>query len=209
MVERDLRRRGIGDARVLAAFGAVPRHRFVAPGLERLAYADRPLPTCDGQTVSQPYIVACMTEALDVRPGVRVLELGTGSGYQTAILAHLGAEVWSIESSPTLWRQARARLCALGYEAHVACGDGTLGWAAAAPFDRILATGSLPRPNPTLLAQIRKDGLFVGPVGGLRSQRLVRITVDPSGLREETLTACAFVPLVGAGGWRSVTEQET
>ncbi len=209
MVERDLRQRGIRDVRVLAALGAVPRHRFVAPDLERLAYADCPLPTRDGQTVSQPYIVARMTEALDVRPGARVLELGTGSGYQTAILAHLGAEIWSIESSPALWREARARLCELGYAARVVCGDGTLGWPAAAPFDRLLATGSLPQLAPPLLAQLRPGGLFVGPLGRLRRQRLVRVTVDPSGVREETLAACAFVPLVGAGGWRSTTEQET
>ncbi len=214
MVERDLRGRGIHDERVLEALLAVPRHRFAASDQSEEAYADAPLPTHDGQTMSQPYIVALMTEALDVRPGARVLEIGTGSGYHTAILVALGAEVWSIEASPHLHREAARRLAALGFaSARLALGDGTLGWPAAAPaaapFDRILATGSLPEPGRELLAQLVPGGIFVGPIGPLRCQRIVRIVVDPPARREQTLCACTFVPLVGAGGWQSRTEQET
>lgn len=210
MVEQDLRDRGIHDERVLAAMLAVPRHRFAAADLSEHAYADAPLPTRDGQTMSQPYIVALMTEALDVRPGARVLEIGTGSGYQTAVLVALGAEVWSIEASPQLHREAARRLAALGFaSARLALGDGTLGWPAAAPFDRILATGSLPQPGRELLAQIIPGGIFVGPIGPLRRQHIMRIVVDPQARREQTLCACTFVPLVGADGWRSRTEQET
>lgn len=210
MVENDLRGRGIRDERVLAAMLAVPRHRFAAASLSGDAYTDAPLPTRDGQTMSQPYIVALMTEALDARPGVRVLEIGTGSGYQTAVLVALGAEVWSVETSRGLHDETVARLTALGIcSAHLACGDGTVGWPEAAPFDRILATGSLPAPPERLLDQLRPGGIFVGPIGPLRHQRLVRIVVDPPTRREETLCACAFVPLIGAGGWRSPTEQET
>lgn len=210
MVERDLRGRGIRDERVLAAMLAVLRHRFVSHDLADEAYADTPLPTRDGQTVSQPYIVALMTQALGVLAGKRVLEIGTGSGYQTAILSHLGVEVWSMESSPVLCAETEARLAALGVRGvHLVCGDGTLGWPQAAPFDGILATGSLPTAPRQLLAQLRIGGRFVGPVGALRRQRLVRITVDPSGDREETLCACTFVPLVGECGWQSRTEQET
>jgi protein-L-isoaspartate(D-aspartate) O-methyltransferase len=209
MVERDLRGRGIRDERVLTAMLAIPRHRFVGRGYERDAYADVPLPTRDGQTISQPYIVALMTEALDVRAGDRTLEIGTGSGYQTALLAALGTEVWSVEASPALHRDAAARLSDLGISGiHLRCGDGTVGWADAAPFDRILATGSLPAPPHRLLEQLQPDGIFVGPIGALPRQRLVRITVDRHGRREETLCACSFVPLIGANGWPTRKEQE-
>jgi protein-L-isoaspartate(D-aspartate) O-methyltransferase len=186
-----------------------PRHRFVGRGFQRDAYADAPLPTRDGQTISQPYIVALMTEALDVRAGDRVLEIGTGSGYQTALLAALGADVWSVEASPALHREAATRLAGLGVSTpHLRCGDGTVGWANAAPYDRVLATGSLPEPPRRLLEQLRPGGIFVGPIGGLPRQRLVRITVDRGALREETLCACSFVPLIGASGWPSRREQE-
>jgi protein-L-isoaspartate(D-aspartate) O-methyltransferase len=209
MVEHDLRRRGIRDERVLSAMLRVPRHCFVSPALTGEAYADAPLPTQDGQTVSQPYIVALMTEALDVRLGARVLEIGTGSGYQTALLVELGARVWSVESSASLHRDAAARLSKLGYASvHLQHGDGTLGWADAAPFDRVLATGSLPDGSKVLLGQLRQGGIFVGPLGRLGAQRLVRIEVDPPAVREQTLCYCSFVPLIGAGGWRSGKDQE-
>jgi len=139
-----------------------------------------------------------------------VLEIGTGTGYQTAVLAALGADVWSIEASADLHREAATRLAELGIgSVHLTCGDGTLGWPEAAPFGRILATGSLPRVPRRLLGQLQAGGVFVGPIGTLRRQHLVRVTVDPSGPREETLCACTFVPLVGLGGWGSRTEQET
>ena len=209
MVEHDLRQRGIRDERVLSAMLRVPRHAFVPPALITEAYADTPLPTQDGQTISQPYIVALMTEALDVGPGTRVLEIGTGSGYQTAILAELGAQVWSVESSAPLHRDAASRLCGQGYAGvRLRHGDGTLGWLHEAPFDRILATGSLPDCPKALLSQLRQGGVFVGPVGRLGSQRLVRIEVDPPAVREQTLCHCSFVPLLGAGGWRSGRDQE-
>ncbi len=209
MVECDLRGRGIRDERVLGAMLAVHRHRFVGREFRRDAYADTPLPTRNGQTISQPYIVALMTEALDVRAGDRVLEIGTGSGYQTAILAALGADVWSMESSPTLHSEAAARLSDLGVSGiHLRCGDGTIGWSDASPFDRILATGSLPESPARLLEQLRPGGTFVGPIGTLPRQRLVRITVDRPAWREETLCACSFVPLVGANGWPSRKEHE-
>lgn len=209
MIEHDLRRRGIRDERVLSAMLRVPRHLFVPPTLTMEAYADTPLPTQDGQTVSQPYIVALMTEALDVSLGIRVLEIGTGSGYQTAILAELGAKVWSVESSASLHRDAASRLGELGYAGvRLRHGDGTLGWPHEAPFDRVLATGSLPDCPSALLSQLRPGGVFVGPVGRLGSQRLVRIEVDPPEVREQTLCHCSFVPLIGAGGWRSGKDQE-
>ncbi len=209
MVERNLRRRGIRDERVLEAMARVPRHVFVRPEHRAVAYADMPLPTRDGQTISQPYIVALMTEALRVKEGARIFEIGTGSGYQTAVLAALGASVWSVEASADLHREAAARLQEMGYAGiHLACGDGTLGWPEAAPFDGILATGSLPARPQDLLRQIRPGGVFVGPIGGLREQRLVRIEVDPTNAVEETLCACSFVPLVGRDGWHQPADQE-
>jgi protein-L-isoaspartate(D-aspartate) O-methyltransferase len=209
MVERDLRQRGIRDERVLSAMLRVPRHCFVDPSLVADAYADAPLPTRDGQTISQPYIVALMTEALDAGAGARVLEIGTGSGYQTALLAELGAEVWSVESSPSLCQEARARLQRLGYAGvRLRQGDGTLGWPEEAPFDRILATGSLPALPGALLEQLRPRGVFVGPVGRLGHQRLVRVELDPPTLREQTLCHCSFVPLIGKNGWHSSRDQE-
>jgi protein-L-isoaspartate(D-aspartate) O-methyltransferase len=209
MVERDLRDRGIRDPGVLNAMLCVPRHRFVPRGLVAEAYADMPLPTRDGQTISQPYIVARMTEALRVESGARILEIGTGTGYQTAVLAAVGAQVWSVEASAALYHDASARLREIGCAGvHLRCGDGTLGWPEAAPFDAILATGSLPELPRRLSLQLRSGGVFVGPIGPLRRQRLVRIVVDPSRLREETLCACSFVPLIGAAGWGSRTDQE-
>jgi len=202
MVEYDLRRRGIRDPRVLAAMASVPRHRFVPPGLAGEAYADYPLPIGEGQTISQPYIVALMSEALRVEPDARLLEIGTGSGYQTVILAECGARVWTIERSPRLAREARARFDELGYgRIWSSVGDGTLGLPDFAPFDRMLATGSLPRVPEGLLRQLREGGLFVGPIGSLYGQELVRIVYHPRGPTREDLGPCRFVPLVGAGGW--------
>ncbi len=202
MVERQLRARGIHDARVLQAMEEVPRHEFVRPPYRSFAYEDEPLPTVEGQTISQPYIVALMTQALNLRGGEKVLEIGTGSGYQTAILRELGAHVWTIERSPDLSAQATARLDRLGYHGiHLVVGDGTVGLPSEAPFDRILASGSFPAvPNP-LLAQLVPGGILVAPIGALASQELVRIEYDPPNIKRKVLCPCRFVPLVGANGW--------
>lgn len=205
MVEHDLRRRGIRDQHVLAAMLRVPRHEFVPEPWTRQAYADAPLPIGVGQTISQPYIVALMTEALRISGGERVLELGTGSGYQTAILAEMGADVWTVERSTTLLEAARDRLGALGYErVHLVEGDGTLGLPSCAPFDRILATGSLPAIHERLVGQLVEGGILVAPVGRRSEQHLLRLTVDRAGSNEEDLGPCRFVPLIGAAGWPEV-----
>jgi len=203
MVERDLRRRGISDASVLAAMGRVPRHRFVPTELAHDAYADYPLPIGDGQTISQPYIVALMTEALAIHPGAKVLEIGTGSGYQTVVLAECGARVWTIDRSARLMKQARTLFAELGTEGiqSVVVGDGTLGLPDEAPFDRIVATGSLPKLPEGLAAQLRESGIFVGPIGSLYNQELVRIVYHSRRADREDLGPCRFVPLIGAGGW--------
>jgi protein-L-isoaspartate(D-aspartate) O-methyltransferase len=202
MVEHHLRRRGIGDERVLEAMARVPRHCFVPASSKRQAYADYPLPIGEAQTISQPYIVALMTEALAVRRGSKVLELGTGSGYQSAILAEMEADVWTIERSPLLCQAARTRLSELGYSrVHCRMGDGTLGLPSVAPFDRIVATGSLPSVPRALVRQLREGGIFVGPIGALYEQRLVRIAYHLRGIDRRDLGPCRFVPLIGAQGW--------
>jgi len=202
MVQRQLRARGISDESVLRAMARIPRCQFVPSHLASDAYRDGPLPIGEGQTISQPFIVAQMTELLGVTPGDRVLELGTGSGYQTAVLAEIGAAVWTIERSEALFRSARDRLQRLGYRGvRVVHGDGTLGLPDDAPFDRILATGSLPAIPRNLLRQLSPGGLFVGPVGGVSSHSLIRITYHPERISKETFGACRFVPLIGNEGW--------
>ena len=202
MVENHLRRRGIRDERVLDAMARVPRHAFVPSEWRSEAYSDHPLPLGEGQTISQPYIVALMTEALVLPARSRILELGTGSAYQTAILNMMGAEVWTIERLPSLSVSARARLAEQGVKrVHCFVGDGTAGLASQAPFDRILATGSLPAVPETLLQQLRPGGIFVGPIGHLTEQTLRRVTYHPAGSKEESLGLCRFVPLIGAAGW--------
>jgi len=202
MVERHLLQRGILDEHVLAAMLAVPRHRFVPDEHRGQAYADHPLPIADGQTISQPYIVALMTEALSLSRVERVLEIGTGSGYQTAVLAEIGVALWTIEQSPELHQAARRTLVDLGYEdVQFLLGDGTLGLPQEAPFNRIIATGSLPEIPPALLEQLVDGGIFVGPIGGFREQRLLRIVYHRDRLEERNLGWCRFVPLVGEEGW--------
>ncbi len=202
MVEHDLRRRGIRNDHVLDAMGRVPRHRFVPPELIGEAYSDYPVPIGEGQTISQPYIVALMTEALTPDQDTKVLEIGTGSGYQTAILAECGAHVWTIERSPRLARRAQALFEELGYD-HIqsVVGDGTLGLPDRAPFDRILATGSLPKAPESLLRQLIEGGIFVGPIGSMYGQQLVRIVYHPQQTAREDLGPCRFVPLIGENGW--------
>ena len=202
MVEWNLCRRGIGDAQVLRAMAHVPRHAFVRREWRRKAYADSPLPIGEGQTISQPYIVAMMTEALSLRGSEKVLEIGTGCGYQAAILAEVAGEVWTIERSPTLAREARSRLSELGYgRIHVVEGDGTAGLKHEAPFDRIIATGSLPSIPTALLDQLAGGGIVVAPIGNLYEQKLIQLELTHGVERRRSLGACRFVPLVGSAGW--------
>ena len=198
MVARQLQRRDITDPRVLIAMGTVPRHRFVPAALASRAYGDYPLPIGEDQTISQPYIVALMTQWAEVRPGDRVLEVGTGSGYQAAVLAELTDQVWSIELLPELARQAAQRLQELGYgRVRVRCGDGYQGWPEAAPFDAILVTAAAPQAPPALTAQLKEGGRLViplGPPGG--AQTLKRYRQVQGKLVEEASLAVRFVPLV-------------
>ena len=201
-----LRQRGIRDERVLLALATVPRHLFFAPEFEAHAYQDKAFPIGEGQTISQPYTVAYQTELLQVRPGHRVLEIGTGSGYQCAVLLLLTPHVCSIELSPVLFERTRQRL--LGHpelgavDAELYCGDGSLGLPHRAPFDRILVTAGAPAPPPALLRQLTVGGRLVIPVGDAQSQRMMRITRESevSFVREE-FEQFRFVPLKGKEGW--------
>jgi protein-L-isoaspartate(D-aspartate) O-methyltransferase len=203
MVAEQLEARGIDDRAVLAAMGRVPRHLFVEPHLRDHAYDDAPLPIGDRQTISQPYMVAVMTEALELAGGERVLEIGTGSGYQAAILAEIGARVVSLERIPALAERARLVLAQLGYAERVTVeiADGTLGWPAGAPWDAILVTAGAPGIPRPLVEQLAGDGRLVLPMGEDDLQTLVRIRRGPGGLAEEYLGECRFVKLLGSYGW--------
>ncbi len=204
MVKHQLRARGIADKDVLAVMGRVARHLFVPSPLREEAYADHPLPIGEGQTISQPYIVALMTEALFVTGGAKVLEIGTGSGYQTAILAELANTVFTVERSSALSSGAQRLLRHLGYEnIQFVVGDGTLGLPAETPFDRIIATGSLPCLPQGLLDQLTVDGICVLPVGDRSLQRLLQVKKVGSSVEQHDLGACCFVPLIGKEGWSS------
>ena len=204
MVEQQLVARGIRDARVLEAMRTVPREAFLAPWQAACAYDDGPLPIGEGQTISQPYVVAFMIEAVAPMADDRALEIGTGSGYSAAVLAQIVAEVYAVERIPALADAAAARLAALGYRSvQVRCGDGTLGWPEHAPYDVIVITAGGPRVPPALLDQLAPGGRLVMPVGDdPRFQRLVRVWRRPDGsLVEEALESVAFVPLIGEQGW--------
>lgn len=203
MVEHQLRRRGISDGRVLAAMEKVPRHAFVAPENRSSAYEDRPLPIGGGQTISQPYMVAIMTQTLELRGTERVLEIGTGSGYQTAVLAELGRSVFTIERLPGLVQQAREVLEGLGYaNVFYRTGDGSKGWPEEAPFDGIIVTAGAPEAPSVLKEQLADGGRLVIPIGPRYSQTLYRITRKGDQFTEEEITGCVFVPLVGDFGWK-------
>lgn len=193
-----LRRRGIGDAAVLRAMGEVPRENFVSPGMAGAAYFDQALPIACGQTISQPYVVAYMTEKLGVRPNHRVLEVGTGSGYQAAILGKLAREVVTIERYRTLADLARQRLATLGYDnVEVAVGDGLSGAPDRAPFDRIMVTAAAEAVPEPLVEQLAEDGVMVLPLGPHSGpQRIVKLTKTRDGLEREDLIAVRFVPLL-------------
>jgi len=202
MLRKHLKIRGIHDARLIDAMARVPREKFVDESLRSEAYADRALSIGCGQTISQPYIVALMTQALDLRGNERVLEIGTGSGYQTAILAELAGEVVSVERHEALSRQAAQRLAELGYaRVKLVVADGTLGWPADAPYDRILVAAAAATAPQHLIEQLAPGGILVIPLGGLDSQVLQAITKVGDELQTELLSACRFVPLIGAEGW--------
>jgi protein-L-isoaspartate(D-aspartate) O-methyltransferase len=202
MVDWQLRRRGIHDERVLRAMSEVPRHEFVPPLFQFKAYDDQPLAIGDGQTISQPYMVAAMTEAAGVEPGDRVLEIGTGSGYQAAILAHLGAEVITLERIPRLAESARERLFRLSYcGVRVVSEDGSVGYPAGAPYAAILVTAAAPAVPQMLVAQLADGGRLVIPVGTLQLQTLQVISKYAGNLSVRDLDSCQFVPLVGKQAW--------
>ncbi len=202
MLRRQLRQRGIRDRRVLEAMAAVPRERFVPAEIRRDAFADRALPIDCGQTISQPYIVGLMTQALKLSGNELVLEIGTGSGYQTAILARLAREVVSIERHAALTVQAKAVLAELGYaNVTLLTGDGTLGWPDRAPYDRIMVTAMAAACPPPLFAQLSDGGAIVIPLGGRDSQTLQVIRKEVGQPRVVNLSPCRFVPLIGAEGW--------
>jgi protein-L-isoaspartate(D-aspartate) O-methyltransferase len=202
MVEEQLRFRGIRDARVLAAFLRVPRHEFVAEQYRTEAYEDHPLPIGHGQTISQPYIVAAMLETLRLQPTDRALEVGAGSGYQTALLAELCAEVFAVERHQALAESARAELHRLDYRnAHLIVGDGTLGYATAAPFDAIVVAAAAATLPPALLAQLGEGGRMIIPVGTQEMQELELVTKREGTIHRARLDGCRFVPLIGTGGF--------
>ena len=203
MVAEQIRERGITSSSVLEAMLAVPRHEFVLAEYASRAYADEPLPIGEGQTISQPFMVAAMTDAMELRGAEKVLEIGTGSGYQAAVLSLLAAEVYTIESHAALAEAAQRRLARLGYRnVHVHTGDGTLGLAETAPFNAIVVTAAAPRIPPPLLEQLAEGGRLVIPVGSAEHQELLQVRKIGGQVTSRTLHFCRFVPLVGLHGWR-------
>jgi protein-L-isoaspartate(D-aspartate) O-methyltransferase len=205
MVESQIRSRGIRDPRVLKAMETVPRHLFVNEALRDQAYNDNPLPIDGGQTISQPYIVALMTEAMELKGNEKVLEIGAGSGYQTAILAELAEHVFSIDRIASLASGARRLLESLNYfNVAIRVGDGTYGWREEAPFDAIIVTAGAPNIPKTLLEQLAVGGRLVIPIGGRHSQvliKLTRLSEDLNDVKKEDLGGCRFVDLIGEYGW--------
>lgn len=202
MVSRQLRGRGINSPRLLIAMECVPRHLFVPIEFRAGAYADEPLPIGEGQTISQPYMVAVISEALLLEGHERVLEVGAGSGYQAAILSLLAREVIAVESLAALADSSRERLARLGYaNVRVVQGDGTLGYPMAAPFDGIIVSAAAPSVPPPLFDQLAEGGRLVIPVGDADYQTLIRITKRDGRAVKESLFACRFVPLLGRYGW--------
>ena len=204
MVEYQLRGRGIKDPQVLEAFRKVPRHEFTPRNLREKAYRDAPLPIGQNQTISQPYMVAVMTELAAVEPGDRVLEIGTGSGYQAAIFAELGAEVYSIERFAELAQQAEETLRQLQYTTvYTRVSNGTLGWEEEAPFDVIIVTAGAPQIPKSLLEQLDEEGRLVIPLDEGASQVLYLIRRTEEGFEKQRGERCTFVPLIGEYGWKS------
>jgi protein-L-isoaspartate(D-aspartate) O-methyltransferase len=203
MVETQIRKRGVSSERVLEAMASVPRHEFVPDKFRPYAYADKPLPIGEGQTISQPYMVAAMAEALELTGSERVLEIGTGSGYQAAVLSLLAREVISVENHTPLALSAQERLVNLDYaNVHVHNGDGSAGLPDAAPYDAILVTAGAPEIPQVFAAQLREAGRLVIPVGDAENQNLVQARKEGADLKSRVLFGCRFVPLLGRYGWR-------
>ncbi|HKT47271.1 MAG TPA: protein-L-isoaspartate(D-aspartate) O-methyltransferase [Candidatus Acidoferrales bacterium] len=202
MVEQQIRRRGVTDPAVLEAMRSVPRHEFVAAQYQAQAYEDGPLPIGGGQTISQPYMVAVMTAALELKPPDRVLDVGTGSGYQAAVLSRIAQEVYAVEVREDLCAEAKQRLERLGYgNVRVFCRDGTLGLAEHAPYDGILVAAAAPAVPEPLLGQLAEGGRLVIPVGDAGYQELELVRLRGGRLERRRLDACQFVPLIGYHGW--------
>ncbi|MDI7258421.1 MAG: protein-L-isoaspartate(D-aspartate) O-methyltransferase [Thermodesulfobacteriota bacterium] len=202
MVEEQIVARGIKDSRVIAAMKKVPRHLFVEEALQSQAYNDHPLPIGEKQTISQPYMVALMTETMELKGGERVLEIGAGSGYQTAVLGELAQEVYSVERIRPLAMRARKLLYDLGYfNVEIKIFDGTYGWMEKSPFDAIIVTAGAPDIPQPLYDQLAMGGRLVIPVGDAAVQDLFRITKTEEGMKKEDLGGCRFVKLIGRYGW--------
>ncbi len=203
MVETQIVARGVHDERVVEAMRKVPRHLFVDEALQDQAYSDHPLPIAENQTISQPYVVALMTESLELRGSEKVLEIGTGSGYQSAILAELADRVFSIERYPELVYRANAILKKLGYKNFIIrVGDGSLGWPDDAPFDGVIVTAGTPKIPQPLIDQLAMGGRLVVPVGDRLTQDLVFVRRVPEGIQKTNLGGVRFVNLVGKWGWQ-------
>lgn len=202
MIETQIRKRGVSSARVLDAMATVPRHEFVPEKFRAYAYIDKPLPIGEGQTISQPFMVAAMAEALELTGCQRVLEIGAGSGYQAAVLSLLAREVITVENRTRLALAAQQRLAALGYaNVHVHNGDGSAGFTDAAPYDAILVTAGAPEIPQVLADQLQEGGRLVIPVGDQEDQNLVQARKENRELKTRVLFGCRFVPLLGRYGW--------
>jgi len=203
MVNSQILARGIKNPLVLEAFGAVPRHLFVPENRRNYAYEDYPLPIGEDQTISQPYMAALMTDCLAIESGMSVLEIGTGSGYQAAILSYMRAKVYSIERCPSLAKKAKQTLDSLGYQVEVKAADGTLGWPQELPFDRIIVTAASPRTPPPLIEQLKIGGRIVIPLGTRFTQNLTIVhKISEDKTENEFVCDCVFVPLIGEHGYQ-------
>lgn len=203
MVRSQILKRGITEENILAAFSAVPRHLFVPKNKLQFAYDDCPLPIGEGQTISQPYMVALMTQQLSVKPGDKILEIGTGSGYQAAILTHLGAHVYSVERIVSLAHASKELLNFLGFDVAINTADGTLGWQEHAPYDKIIVTAATPALSPYWMAQLLVGGKIIFPLGGgLHQDLIVADKVSDNTLAQRKVCGCVFVPLIGKYGYK-------
>jgi protein-L-isoaspartate(D-aspartate) O-methyltransferase len=210
MIDTQIRKRGVSSVRVLEAMAAVPRHEFVPLKFRNEAYADKPLPIGEGQTISQPYMVAAMTEALELTGSERVLEIGTGSGYQAAVLSLVASQVITVENHTLLALAAQERLTKLGYaNVHVHNGDGSAGFLDAAPYDAILVTAGAPEIPRIFASQLREGGRLVIPVGDRDNQELMQAKLENGQLKSRALFNCKFVLLLGRYGWSRVDRKSS